>query len=57
MYSEIKQHRIGRGTNLITVLSLVEQYLTGVFPRSPAEKITKGPLDLYGGVLKVGYYK
>src|SRR5204863_1379029 len=23
-----------------------EQYLTGVFPKSPTDKITKGPLDL-----------
>jgi len=28
------------------VLSLGEQYLTGVFPKSKVEKITKGPLDL-----------
>src|SRR5678816_1883164 len=46
MHTEIKKCRIGGGTNLITVLSLGEQYLTGVFPKSPADKITKGPLDL-----------
>jgi len=46
MYNEITKCRIGGGTNLITVLSLGEQYLTGVFPKSSADKITKGPLDL-----------
>jgi len=46
MYTEITKCRIGGGTNLITVLSLGEQYLTGVFPKSSADKITKGPLDL-----------
>jgi hypothetical protein len=46
MYTEIKKCRIGGGENLITVLSLGEQYLTGVFPKSKDEKITKGPLDL-----------
>lgn len=46
MYTEIKKCRISSSPNLITVLSLGEQYLTGVFPKSPTEKITKGPLDL-----------
>lgn len=46
MYSEISKCRISNSTNLITILSLGEQYLTGVFPKSPLEKITKGPLDL-----------
>ena len=46
MYKEIKKCRISDSTNLITVLSLGEQYLTGVFPKSPDEKLTKGPLDL-----------
>lgn len=46
MYSEITKCRISGSKNLITVLSLGEQYLTGVFPKSPEEKITKGPLDL-----------
>jgi len=46
MYTEIKKCRISGSTNLITVLSLGEQYLTGVFPKSIDEKITKGPLDL-----------
>ncbi len=46
MYTEIKKCRISGSTNLITVLSLGEQYLTGVFPKSIDEIITKGPLDL-----------
>lgn len=46
MYNEITKCRISGSKNLITVLSLGEQHLTGVFPKSTAEKITKGPLDL-----------
>jgi hypothetical protein len=46
MYTEINKCRISGSTNLVPVLSLGEQYLTGVFPKSPAEEITKGPLDL-----------
>jgi hypothetical protein len=46
MYTEIKKCRVSNSTNLITVLSLGEQYLTGVFPKSVDEEITKGPLDL-----------
>jgi hypothetical protein len=46
MYTEIQKCRISGSKNLITVLSLGEQYLTGVFPKKKDEKITKGPLDL-----------
>lgn len=46
MYKEIEKCRISGSRNLLTVLSLGEQCLTGVFPRSPKEPITKGPLDL-----------
>lgn len=46
MYSEISKCRISESTNLITVLSLGNQYLTGVFPKHIDDKITKGPLDL-----------
>jgi hypothetical protein len=46
MYTEITKCRISQSTNLITVLSLGDQYLTGVFPKSVDEKLTKGPLDL-----------
>lgn len=46
MYTEISKCRISGSSNLITVLSLGEQYLTGVFPKKVDEQITKGPLDL-----------
>lgn len=46
MYSEITKCRISQSTNLITVLSLGNQYLTGVFPKHIDDKITIGPLDL-----------
>ncbi len=46
MYTEIKKCRICHKTDFSTVLSLGEQYLTGVFPKTPTEKITRGPLDL-----------
>ena len=46
MYTEIKGCRICKNTNLINVLSLGEQYLTGVFPKTMNEEISKGPLDL-----------
>ena len=46
MYTEISKCRISGSKNLITVLSLGEQYLTGVFPKSIKEEVTKGPLDL-----------
>jgi hypothetical protein len=46
MYIEIKKCRCCESENLTTVLSLGEQTLTGVFPKSVTEQITKGPLDL-----------
>jgi len=46
MYREISKCRISGSKNLITVLSLGEQCLTGIFPKSQNEKVTKGPLDL-----------
>ncbi len=46
MYTEISKCRISESSHLITVLSLGEQYLTGVFPKSKSEVVTKGPLDL-----------
>ncbi|PCJ01418.1 MAG: methyltransferase [Flavobacteriales bacterium] len=45
-YKEIDKCRISGSSNLIDVLSLGDQYLTGVFPRTIEEKVTKGPLDL-----------
>ncbi|ABD41829.1 NDP-hexose 3-C-methyltransferase TylCIII [Methanospirillum hungatei JF-1] len=46
MYLEIKNCRICKNSNLIDVLSLGEQTLTGVFPKNYDENISKGPLDL-----------
>ncbi|MBC7428126.1 MAG: class I SAM-dependent methyltransferase [Bacteriovorax sp.] len=46
MYKEITECRICKNSNLKIVLSLGEQFLTGVFPKIKEEKITKGPLDL-----------
>jgi hypothetical protein len=46
MYSEISKCRISGNSHLIQVLSLGDQCLTGVFPKSKEEQITKGPLDL-----------
>jgi len=37
---------VSGSTNLVTILSLGEQCLTGVFPKTPEESVTKGPLDL-----------
>ncbi len=45
-YTEIEKCRISGSKNLVTVLSLGEQFLTGVFPKKENEEITKGPLDL-----------
>ena len=46
MYTEVKKCRVCSSGKLNLVLSLGEQYLTGVFPKSIDEKITKGPLEL-----------
>ena len=46
MYTEIKHCRVCESSDLSQMLSLGEQYLTGVFPKSKTEAVTKGPLDL-----------
>ncbi len=46
MYTEITKCRICESSKLTTTLSLGDQVLTGVFPKSIDEKITSGPLDL-----------
>ncbi len=46
MIKEIKSCRICANQHLVPVLDLGQQTLTGVFPRSPEEAITKGPLEL-----------
>jgi hypothetical protein len=45
-YKAIEQCRIGGGSNLVSVLSLGVQALTGVFPKSATQKVTEGPLEL-----------
>ncbi|MFZ5494487.1 MAG: class I SAM-dependent methyltransferase [Verrucomicrobiota bacterium] len=46
MMTEITRCRISASTNLLSVLHLGRQALTGVFPRSPSEAVTSGPLEL-----------
>lgn len=46
MYQEITRCRISGSTNLVNVLSLGEQYLTGVFPSAKEQVVTKGPVDM-----------
>jgi len=46
MYEEIKKCRISNSENLVNVLSLGNQYLTGVFPKTKEEDVTIGPVDL-----------
>jgi hypothetical protein len=57
--AKLSRCRMSGSTNLIPVLSLGEQRLTGVFPRTPDAPITKGPLDLLwcpdSGLLQLGH--
>jgi hypothetical protein len=46
MFTEITACRVCGSSSLESVLSLGDQYLTGVFPRSTSEPVTKGPLEL-----------
>ncbi len=46
MYQEISRCRISGSSNLVNVFSLGEQYLTGVFPTSKSQAVTKGPVDI-----------
>lgn len=46
MIKRISKCRLNGSTNLITVLSLGNQALTGVFPTSPATPVTAGPLEV-----------
>jgi hypothetical protein len=45
-YREVGACRVSGSTHLVSVLNLGEQVLTGVFPKNPSDKITKGPLEL-----------
>lgn len=46
MYKEITKCRICASCSLVTIFSLGEQSLTGVFPKSLDEKVSEGPVDL-----------
>lgn len=46
MHTDIAQCRICGNTDLVEVLNLGEQALTGVFPRSREQQITRGPLQV-----------
>ncbi|WP_026285385.1 class I SAM-dependent methyltransferase [Thiomonas sp. FB-6] len=45
-YRKISQCRVGGSEHLVSVLNLGQQALTGVFPRSAEENVTRGPLEL-----------
>lgn len=45
-YSEISRCRVSGSTNLVSVLNLGMQALTGVFPKSADVPVTVGPLEL-----------
>jgi hypothetical protein len=45
-YREIKSCRIDQTTNLVSVLNLGHQALTGVFPKNTSQPVTVGPLEL-----------
>ncbi len=46
VYRETKKCRICGNTELIPILNLGDQYLTGVFPKAKDEPISSGPLEL-----------
>lgn len=46
MYKEIKACRICKNKNLVNILHLGEQALTGIFPRKSSDPLTIGPLEL-----------
>lgn len=46
MFQEIKQCRICGNNELVPVVNLGTQFLTGVFPRDKNQQITAGPLEL-----------
>lgn len=45
-YNAIDRCRVAGSNNLISVLNLGHQALTGVFPKSPVDDVTVGPLEL-----------
>jgi hypothetical protein len=45
-YHEIVACRVSKSSHLVSVLDLGVQALTGIFPKNPADEVTKGPLEL-----------
>ncbi len=45
-YTEITHCRVSQSQNLVSVLNLGHQALTGVFPSDPSQPVTVGPLEL-----------
>jgi hypothetical protein len=45
-YKEIKECRISQDSELISVLNLGNQALTGIFPKDKDQAVTEGPLEL-----------
>ena len=45
-YHEIDACRVSKSSHLVSVLDLGVQALTGVFPKSPADEVTRAPLEL-----------
>jgi hypothetical protein len=45
-YRAISSCRVGHSEHLISVLNLGSQALTGIFPKSPSDAVTEGPLEL-----------
>lgn len=46
-YTKRDTCRLNGSKNIVSVLSLGHQALTGVFPKSTEEQVTEGPLDLF----------
>ena len=46
MYKEIKKCRLQKSPDLISVLNLGNQYMTGIFPKSLDQHVHKCPLEL-----------
>jgi hypothetical protein len=58
-FRKLAKCRVGGSENLVSVLSLGNQKLTGVFPTNRDEEITSGPLELVwcpdSGLLQLGH--
>lgn len=58
-YVKLERCRVSKSDNLISVLHLGHQELTGVFPKSREEPVTRGPLELVwcpdSGLLQLGH--